>query len=34
MINGEAVDAATASLLYYEQMKYEKILFDFRYLDN
>lgn len=34
MINGEPVDAATANLLYYEQKKYEAILFDFSYLKN
>jgi hypothetical protein len=34
MINGEAIDAATANLLYYEQKKYENILFDFQYLKN
>lgn len=34
MINGEAIDAATANLLYYEQKKYENILFDFAYLKN
>ncbi len=34
MINGEPVDAATANLLYYEQKKYENILFDFSYLKN
>ena len=34
VINGEVVDAATASLLYYEQKKYEQILFDFAYLKN
>jgi WASH complex subunit strumpellin len=34
IVNGEVVDAATASLLYYEQKKYEQILFDFSYLKN
>ncbi len=34
IINGEEVDSATASLLYYEQKKYENILFDFSYLKN
>lgn len=34
MINGEVIDAATANLLYFEQKKYENILFDFAYLKN
>jgi len=34
MINGEQIDEATANLLYFEQKKYEKILFGLAYVSN
>jgi hypothetical protein len=34
MINGEKIDEATANLLYYEQKKFEKILFGLAYVSN
>ena len=33
-IDGELLDQATAQMLYYEQKKYEEILFDLSYLKN
>ncbi len=33
-VDGELLDAATVSMLYYEQKKYEQILFDLSYLKN
>mmetsp|Transcript_36878 Transcript_36878/g.35603 ORF Transcript_36878/g.35603 Transcript_36878/m.35603 type:complete len:318 (+) Transcript_36878:35-988(+) len=33
-IDGEMIDPATASMLYYEQKKYEQILFDLSYIKN
>ena len=33
-VDGELLDAATVSMLYFEQKKYEQILFDLSYMKN